>query len=243
MTNKIFGLVGPIASGKGVLGKHLKSMGYLYYSLSDQIRYYLAAEGIPINRTNLQDAGNYLRKTKGLGVLAEMTVFKVDGFRKNMVFDSIRNLGEIERLRKAFPNIMIVGIDAPVEVRLKRFLARAIERGEDGITEEDFWRANKRDLGEGTENGQQVDLCLLASDLIVDNPYESEGKFIQEASREIRQKYGFRIEGITMGGPERPTTSPERWWCQEVCRQTWAYYLRLRFLWQTNPCSRWFARW
>ncbi len=203
MTKRIFGLVGPIASGKGILGKQLENMGYLYISLSDQIRDYLAAEGLPINRTSLQDTGNLLRRERGLGVLAEMTISRTGGSDRNLVFDSIRNLGEIERLKGAFPNIMIIGIDAPVEIRLKRFLARAAERGEDGVTEEDFWKANTRDRGEGIDNGQQVDLCLLTSNLIIDNPYEDKEIFIKEASREIRQKFGFRIEGISVGGPER----------------------------------------
>ncbi len=202
MTKRIFGLVGPIASGKGVLGKHLESMGYLYFSLSDQIRHYLVAKGIPIDRTTLQDAGNFLRKTRGLSVLADMTIPQADGFRRDLVFDSIRNLGEIKRLRSTFPEIVIIGVDAPEEVRRARFLKRAIERGEAGITAEDFWRANTRDRGEGLENGQQVDLCLLSSDVIIDNPYDEKKDFIREASKEIRQKYGFRIEGIRMSGLE-----------------------------------------
>lgn len=203
MTKKIFGLVGPIASGKGVLGKHLENMGYLYVSLSDQLRLYLTANGIPINRSNLQDTGNLLRQEQGLGILAEMSISQVDGSSRNLVFDAIRNLGEIERLRIAFPNILIVGIDAPVEIRLKRFLGREKERGEDGGTEEDFWRANARDLGEGIANGQQVNLCLLKSDLIINNPYDDEGMFIREASREIQQKFGFRVEAIDGSKIER----------------------------------------
>lgn len=203
MTKKIFGLVGPIASGKGVLGKHLENMGYLYISLSDQIRHYLVAKGLPVNRTSLQDTGNLLRQEHGLGILAEMTISQVDGSSRNLVFDSIRNLGEIERLRRAFPNILIVGVDAPVEIRLKRFLGREKERGEDGGTEEDFWRANARDLGEGIANGQQVNLCLLKSDLIINNPYDDEGIFIREASREIQQKFGFRVEAIDGSRIER----------------------------------------
>lgn len=203
MAKKIIGLVGPIASGKGVFGKYLENMGYLYYSLSDQIRHYLSSKGVTINRENLQNAGNYLRQTQGLSVLADMTIIQIDGFRRNLVIDSIRNLGEIERLRAAFPGIKVIGVDAPEEIRLKRFLARAVARGEDGITAEDFWRANARDRGEGLANGQQVDLCLLASDLIIDNPYDNEEEFIREASREIRRKCGFRIEGFSVPDPER----------------------------------------
>lgn len=200
---RILGFVGPIASGKGVLGQYLKGHGYLYYSLSDRIREYLSARGVEINRTNLINTGNFLRQEHGLGVLAQMTIRQMDGVKQNLVFDSIRNLGEIEKLREAFPAIMIIGIDAPEEIRLKRFLERAKNRREDGVTEADFWVANARDRGESFANGQQVDLCLLESDLIINNPYDDEGKFIREASREIQQKFGFRIEAIEGSKIER----------------------------------------
>jgi dephospho-CoA kinase len=171
MDRTIFGLVGPIASGKQVLADFLKERGFRYISLSDEVREEALDRGLATKRENLQNVGNSLRREFGLDILAVRALAKIDPETKLLVVDSIRNVGEISYLRRHLP-IKIIGIDAPAEIRMGRFLARALVRHEDGITAEDFWKADRRDRGENTTTGQQVDLCLLGLDIVIDNQFK-----------------------------------------------------------------------
>jgi len=166
----IIGLVGPIASGKGVVAEHLRNMNYSYQSLSDRVREEVSRIGIENSRVNLQNIGNQLRERYGPAVLAVRTskLLKSNN-KKNIVIDSIRNPGELLYLRTSLKAI-IIGINAPEELRLKWYLERAKERGEDSATIENFITANSRDLGVGEDqSGQQVDVCLAMADYTVHN--------------------------------------------------------------------------
>lgn len=184
MDRFLIGLVGPIASGKQVLADYLKELGFTYLSLSDQVRIETRQRGLEITRENLQNVGNALRSKFGNDVLAKRALMMIEQESNKIVIDSIRNYAEVEYLRKHAP-IKVIGVDAPAEVRLNRYLARAIERHEDGLTEEDFWKADKRDRGENTASGQQVDICLLGSDLVIDNQFKNKDEFRDYLRREI----------------------------------------------------------
>lgn len=184
MDRYIFGLVGPIVSGKQVLADFLKERGFSYVSLSDEVRKEAKKLGLSIVRENLQNVGNALRQELGNDILAKRALATINSETGLLVVDSIRNYAEMEYLRKHLP-IKIIGVDAPTELRLERYLARAKERHEDGITEEDFWKADKRDRGENTDFGQQVDICLLRSDLVINNPYREKEEFRDYLNREI----------------------------------------------------------
>lgn len=184
MDRFLIGLVGPIASGKQVLADYLKELGFTYLSLSDQVRIETRQRGLGVTRENLQNVGNALRRELGNDILARRALGLIDHDSNMLVIDSIRNYAEMEYLRKHLP-IKIIGVDAPAEIRLERYLARAKERHEDGLTAEDFWKADKRDRGENTASGQQVDICLLGSDFVIDNQFKNKDEFRDYLKREI----------------------------------------------------------
>ncbi len=194
MKRIVIGLVGPMVSGKGDVAAHLKSLGFHYDSLSDRCREEADARGIPRTRKNLQDVGNDLRETFGLQVLAERTVEilrEVDGY---IVIDGVRNPGEIAYLRNEL-DAMIIGIDAPVELRLKWYLERAAKRGEDFASEDEFHKNNNRDFGIGEpEGGQQVGKCLAMSDFVLVNDGTKEQLF-ETMEHLLIKEYAFTPEG------------------------------------------------
>jgi len=169
MDRIVIGLVGSLCSGKGTLADHLKDLGFSYEILSDRVREEARARGLEITRTTLQDIGNELRETFGGQVLVERTLPLIIDKRGNLVIDSIRNPEELNFLRKVL-GATIIGIDAPKERRLKWYLARAKERGEDGTTVDDFYRHDNRDFGIGEPSkGQQVKKCLDLADVVLYN--------------------------------------------------------------------------
>lgn len=189
-------LVGSMVSGKGDVGKHLKTLGFTYSSLSDRVREEADVRGVERLRENLQNIGNDLRETHGLHVLAERTCELLKNTTGDIVIDAVRNPGEIEFLRKEL-GALVFGIDAPVWKRLEWYLARAEERGEDGATVEDFYKANDRDFGIGEESsGQQVGRCLEMADCIISND-SSKRKLFEEV------EYYLILNGFSPEGARR----------------------------------------
>ena len=128
MTRVVIGLVGDIASGKGMVAKLLEDKGYSRHVLSDRIREEIARHGLVDlidDRETLQDVGNKLRHEYGPQALAEMTDRFVKASQsKFVVVDGLRNPAEIAFFREKYPHFYVIGVSADKEIRLKRYLSR-----------------------------------------------------------------------------------------------------------------------
>ncbi len=193
MTPIYLGLVGPIASGKGVFADHLKELGFEYVSLSDQVRQELLARGMEISRENLMNVGDEMRKLHGNGYWADRAMSTVIDPSHNIVFDSIRNPGEIMQFR-CIPKFKIIGVDAPVEKRIIWYLERAKQRGEDNPDMGAFIQVSIRDRGVDQEAyGQQVDLCLRMADITIQND-RSKKDAVAELNKYLNSEFFFDPE-------------------------------------------------
>ena len=152
-TNMIIGLTGPNASGKGEVAEYLVRKGFKYHSLSDVLREEATKRGLNHSRETLIELGNELRKKGGAGILVRMLKGKMGD--KDIV-DSIRNPGEIKELAK-YPGFILVGVDAPVEVRFQRACIR--NRQGDGFTLNEFREKEERENSNNPES-QQLQECL-----------------------------------------------------------------------------------
>lgn len=187
------GLVGPIASGKGLLSDFLREIGFEYVSLSDQVRLELKKRGLPVTRENMQDVGDEMRKLNGNCYWADMAMCAVQNPNHHLVFDSIRNPGEIRELRSLM-NIKILGVDAPVEKRIAWYQERARLRGEDNPDMSVFIEVSLRDRGVNQlPHGQQVDECLKMADIIFQNNGHKED-VIRELSNYLKSEFQFDPE-------------------------------------------------
>ena len=157
----IIGVVGSIASGKNSFVEALTSKGFINLRVSDELKELARQKGIPLERKPLQDLGNELREKYGQGFLAERVMEKIIP-GGNYVIDSIRNPGEIEIFRN-HDDFVLIGVDAPVEIRLQRILSR--KKPGDPKTIEEAREMEARDRGEGeNKSGQQVSACFELSD-------------------------------------------------------------------------------
>ncbi|OGD71363.1 hypothetical protein A3A84_01000 [Candidatus Collierbacteria bacterium RIFCSPLOWO2_01_FULL_50_23] len=201
MKRVVIGLVGTISCGKDFLATFLEELGFVNLSLSDRVREEADRRGLARERATLQNVGNDLREVFGAQVLAERTATMIPDDVKLIVISGIRNPGEILFLKDTL-GITIVGVDAPVELRLGWYLERARRRGEDGATEEDFWRANARDLGEGEDsNGQQGTMCLEIADHMIQN--DGTGRFLLDSVEFLESGFGLDFEGRKKRGKEK----------------------------------------
>jgi dCMP deaminase len=163
----IIGVTGAKASGKGEVAELFKRKGFIYTSLSDRVREEATARGM-INYTtkDLQDVGNDLRERFGNGVLVMRTLKMVEK-GKNYVIDGIRNIGEIEELKKE-KDFFLIAVDAPQKKRFERLIKRG--RSSDPKTLPEFLLMDDRDRGkEELNSGQQVEKCMIQAEFKIDN--------------------------------------------------------------------------
>ena len=139
---KVIGLVGPMASGKGLVADYLVSQGYTYFRLSDVIKEEITKRKLPTDRKTFQDLGNELRKNFGSDILVKRI------FEKNpegkIVLDGIRNPGEVKYLKTTL-QAEIIGINATPEKRYQFVQAR--KRSMDPKTWEEFFNCRTPRFG------------------------------------------------------------------------------------------------
>lgn len=159
---RLIGLTGTNAAGKGEAAAYFAGKGYAVFSLSDIIREELRQRGEPVTRDSLIRTGNELRRRFGADVLARRTMAKVRG---PAVIDSIRNLAEVEYLRRQ-EGFLLLAVDAPVEVRF----ARAALRGRDeSAADLEAFKRKEEEERRGGEDGQQLEACMAAADRTIIN--------------------------------------------------------------------------
>ena len=179
------GLVGPIASGKGLLSDFLVEKGFEYVSLSDQVRLELKRRGMQVTRENMQDVGDEMRRLHGNCYWADLAMCAVKDPSRNLVFDSIRNPGEIRSLRSLM-DIKIIGV--------LWYQDRAKRRGEDNPDMSVFIEVSLRDRGINQQTyGQQVDECLKMADIIFQNSGHKDD-VLHEISNYLKKEFNFDPE-------------------------------------------------
>jgi dephospho-CoA kinase len=180
----IIGLTGTMASGKDAVADILKKKGYIYLSLSDEVREEAVKRNIELTRENLQLLGNELRKNEGNGVLAQRILMKITDPQKNYVINGIRNPAEVKEL-KNWPSFYMISVDAPQQMRFQRMMTR--NRPSDPKIFYMFMKADNKDQGIGEEEcGQQVSACMKLADVSIYNDFSLE-RLIDQVNFMIQQ--------------------------------------------------------
>jgi dCMP deaminase len=161
----IIGLTGKNGSGKTAVSDYLKSRGFEYYSLSDEIREEIRRRGLDITREVLIDVGNELREKYGPGVLAERVLRNL-GTDNNYVVDSIRNPSEVEALRSR-SDFTMLSVEADQAVRFERSRKRGRESA--AQTMEQFAKEEERELDSDNPANQRLHATREKADLLITN--------------------------------------------------------------------------
>jgi dephospho-CoA kinase len=163
----IIGITGTNGSGKTIVCKYFIDRGFEYFSLSDILRNKMKEQNVAITRESLRQLGNELREKYGPGILAELLLPHIKD-KDNVVVDSIRNIYEIEKFRKNLHNFVLIGVDAPVEVRYLRVRERSREGETFQMTLEEFIESENKEKS-GNIFHQQIDKCLSFADVLIIN--------------------------------------------------------------------------
>lgn len=171
MSTRIIGLTGPFGSGCSSAAKYLRDeRKFRIIRLSNPIRKHWGQSnaGQEPSRSDLQRLGGVLRRENGTSFLAKTTIDEIElGDDALLVVDAIRNLGEVDYLSARFGHqFILVAILAGPEERWNRI---GIAYTDNGLGQADFLEDDQRDTNEETRYGQQVELCVDASDVLIDN--------------------------------------------------------------------------
>lgn len=171
----IVGITGPICAGKGKAAEVFKELGFTHHSFSAEIRQIAKERGLEITRDSLSKLGGDLRKeSPNHSILAERVLQQITRDmrhgKQNFVVDGLRDYDELFMFReREFENkdmrFILIGIDAPQELRYKRLRHRGREG--DPKTFEEFKCIDDREI-KGT-GGQEVGKCMKMADYVFDN--------------------------------------------------------------------------
>lgn len=161
----LVGLTGTNGAGKTAGADYLKKRGFLYLSLSDEIRLELAERDESPTRENLTRVGNELRARFGAAVLARRVIARLAA-RTDYVIDSIRNPSEVAALRE-LPGFRLVHFDAPREQRYQRAVERRDERTP--LSFEEFVEQEDREMESRDPTTQQLRATFSLADETVQN--------------------------------------------------------------------------
>jgi len=167
----VIGLTGGFGSGCSTIAEILRSkLDFHKEKLSDALRVQWAEHhDEEARREQLQQLGDALRREER-SVLARGAVEQAEQSEaeiSTLALDGIRNLGEIDYLRERFGDrSFLFAVDAPTQTRWERVLDdyAALD-----LSEADFYADDTRDKDEETAWGQQVQLCVDRSDVLILN--------------------------------------------------------------------------
>ena len=163
----IIGITGRIAAGKETLTEFLRKKGFIYIETSKMLAEELIKRGLEPSRWNMQNLGDEIRVKDGAGGVMKMLLEKTEE-GKDYIFDSLRNAGEAEFLRKNVKNFVLIAVDAPQKIRFERIIRRG--KSSDPKTWEDFLKIDNRDFFDETNPmGQQVRDVMAVADFKITN--------------------------------------------------------------------------
>lgn len=174
MNKHIIGLTGAFGSGKSTAAYYFERKGFTVLTLSSVLEDEAIKRKLPLTRKVLQDIGNELREKKGAGILIDIALRSVDTTKK-IVIDGLRNIGEVEVLKKNKGELLAIVADKRVRyARLKNLKRR------EKLTWPLFNQLDLRDLGVNEKiTGLQTAFCIALADNYIDSnstPQEFERK-------------------------------------------------------------------
>jgi deoxycytidylate deaminase/dephospho-CoA kinase len=174
----VIGMTGPFGSGSTTAaGMLAETRGFHHARLSQFVKDKWKQENLEKRptRSDLQRLGNRIRlESRDPGFLAQLVLSQLETSASvfdKIVFDGIRNLGEIETLRRHFgPAFYLFAFECQPSERWERVRTREYETA--GLSESQFVSDNEDDKDQETIYGQQVQLCVDDADVIINNEAE-----------------------------------------------------------------------
>lgn len=162
----IIGITGTNGSGKGTAVEILKDHGFKHYSARDFITQEIIKRNLQVNRNNMIEVANELRKKHSPAYVIESLYNIAKKEKSNSVIESVRNLSEINFLRKK-EDFILLAVDADIKVRYQRSILRNTET--DNKSFQEFVEDEKKELKNTDEFKQNLEECKKNADILILN--------------------------------------------------------------------------
>lgn len=159
----IIGITGTIGAGKGTVVDFLiEKYHFQHYSVRKFLTQILSKQGLVANRDNLTTLANSLReKHNSPSYIIEELYKEAQLQGGNAVIESIRTVGEIDKLR-SLGKFVLLAVDADQSLRYERIYAR--KSPTDKISFEKFCLDESREMHSANPNNQNLGACIQLAD-------------------------------------------------------------------------------
>lgn len=164
----IIGITGTIGAGKGTVVDYLVDhFGFQHYSVRKYLTEILIEKEIQPNRDNFTELANRLRnENNSPSYIIEQLYYQAAKKNENAIIESIRTIGEIEKLR-AMGDFVLIAVDADRKLRYHRIYARKSET--DNISFDKFISDEEREMQSTNPNNQNIGACIQLADFVIQN--------------------------------------------------------------------------
>jgi len=141
-------VTGMPGSGKSVLSGIAEKLGIPVYNMGDFVRREAVRRGIPLTDEELGKLAVELRRQRGKGAVALLTVKELERSGVEIcLIDGVRSLDEVLVFKKHFRRVIIVAVHSSPVTRYKRLRRRG--RRDDPKSWDEFVRRDFRELDLG----------------------------------------------------------------------------------------------
>ena len=162
----MLGITGTNGAGKGTVVEYLvKNKLFRHFSASGLITEEILRRNMPVNRGNMILVGNDLRAKNGAGYIAEELIRRASKNEGNSIIESIRTLGEVEKLREK--GGIILAVDAEQRVRYERNFKRG--GAKDNVSFEEFVKQERMEMESEDSSKQNLLACRKVADYVIYN--------------------------------------------------------------------------
>jgi dephospho-CoA kinase len=147
MDKIIFGVTGEMASGKGLVAKHIsEKYGAKTFKYSALLRELFDTAEIDKSRKNLTVLGTKVRQMFGRYAMTDVLIWRVlETDAKIVVVEGIRNKDEVEAWKK-LKNFVLVAVEADSRIRYDRLVVRNENVGDAQKSFEEFMDDSHRGM-------------------------------------------------------------------------------------------------
>ena len=159
------GITGTNGAGNGAVVEFLKTKGFEHFWVTGFITEEIIKRGKVVNRDSMIEVANDLRSRFGSGYLAEVMLEKAEKFGNNAIIESIRTLGEVEKLKEK--GAILLAVDADQKLRYERNIMRGSNK--DNVSFEEFVEQERKEWESTDPNKQNLKACINAADFVIEN--------------------------------------------------------------------------
>ncbi|RLI86541.1 MAG: hypothetical protein DRP01_04000 [Archaeoglobales archaeon] len=184
---RVIALVGLPLSGKTTASRVAESMGIPVVCMGDVVREEAKRRNLPMSDEVLGKIANELREREGMDAIARrcISIIRERGREVGVVVvDGVRGIDEVRAFKRVFEDFILIAIDSPVELRLRRALKRG--RSDDVKSLDELRERDRRELS------WNLSKALEIADFTVENSSSLEE--FREKVRGLLEHLARRVE-------------------------------------------------